>query len=140
MPEFTDSQVQDLAHRHGLNWDEHQVKQLTKMVGGHPYLVRLAFYEIASQHLTLEELLKTAPTEVGIYKEYLQKHLNTLNKHPELVKAFRKMIESPEAVSLESEHRFKLHSMGLIKLLDNKPQISCELYRQYFAEQLGITE
>ncbi len=138
--EFTGAQVQDLADRHGLNWNENQVKQLTKMVGGHPYLVRLALYEIATQHLTLEELLKTAPTDIGIYREYLQRQLNTLKKHSELVQALKKVIDSQKKVSLEPEHRFKLHSMGLIKFLNNEVQISCELYRQYFREQLGAAE
>jgi serine/threonine-protein kinase len=32
------------------------------MLGGHPFLVRLALYRISCQDITLEQLLKTAPT------------------------------------------------------------------------------
>ncbi|HEY9604449.1 MAG TPA: AAA-like domain-containing protein, partial [Allocoleopsis sp.] len=54
LPEFTSEQVLDLTQRHRLDWDATQVEQLMEMVGGHPYLVRVALYTIARQDMTLE--------------------------------------------------------------------------------------
>jgi serine/threonine-protein kinase len=34
-----------------------------EMVGSHPYLVRVALYQVAKGRITLERLLKVDPTE-----------------------------------------------------------------------------
>jgi hypothetical protein len=47
LSEFSAQQVAELARRHGLNWEMDWVKKLMKIVGGHPYLVRVALYHIA---------------------------------------------------------------------------------------------
>jgi len=47
LSEFSAEQVADLARRHGLNWQINMVERLMNIVGGHPYLVRVALYHIA---------------------------------------------------------------------------------------------
>ncbi|WP_245939753.1 AAA-like domain-containing protein [Stenomitos frigidus] len=44
LPELKPEAVQELAQRHELRWHLAQVEQLMQMVGGHPYLVRVALY------------------------------------------------------------------------------------------------
>jgi hypothetical protein len=65
LPEFTSQQVQDLARRHSLDWNGGSVEKLMALVGGHPYLLRLAMYAIARQDVTLDSVLQEAPTEAG---------------------------------------------------------------------------
>ncbi|NER50635.1 MAG: TIR domain-containing protein [Symploca sp. SIO1A3] len=132
LSEFSSEQVWNLAQQHGLHWHSSQVEQLMRMVGGHPYLVRVALYHLAQQQLSLEKLLATAPTEAGIYGDHLRRHLWTLQQHPELAAAFAKVLIAKEPVELESVLTFKLHSMGLVQLRGNKVMPSFELYRQYF--------
>jgi AAA-like domain/CHAT domain len=67
--ELSQLQVQNLADRYRLNWTNHEAEQLMAMVGGHPFLIRLALYYIASHELELEQLLVEAPTEDGIYSD-----------------------------------------------------------------------
>ncbi|MEM8544842.1 MAG: AAA-like domain-containing protein, partial [Cyanobacteria bacterium P01_H01_bin.119] len=74
LQEFTPAQVMDLAQRHGLSWGEAEVAQLMAMVGGHPYLVRVALYQVARQETTLDQLLSVAPTEAGPYGDHLRRH------------------------------------------------------------------
>jgi AAA-like domain len=54
LPELTQTQVTDLAKRHELIWTQKQVEQLMALVGGHPYLVRQALYQIARGRIALE--------------------------------------------------------------------------------------
>nr|MDZ8169743.1 AAA-like domain-containing protein [Nostoc sp. CmiSLP01] len=61
--EFTHEQVKDLAQRHQLNWSNTEVEKLTELVGGHPFLVRLALYKIALEKINLAEFLQTAASE-----------------------------------------------------------------------------
>lgn len=136
LPEFTPNLVQDLAQRYGINWCEADVNRLMNMVGGHPFLVRLALYHIARQDITLETLLKTAPTESGFYNDHLRRHLWNLEQHPALARAMKEVVFSPNPVRLPSEQAFKLHSMGLVKFQGNEAVERCDLYRQYFRNRL----
>lgn len=108
LPEFTAAQVLELVEKHSLNWTLADVDDLMAMVGGHPYLVRLALYHIAQQDLTLGQLLKEAPTDAGIYGEHLRRHLWNLQQHPELAQAFEQVIVSEHPVELKSMLAFKL--------------------------------
>ncbi len=136
LPEFTPIQLKDLAQRHGLYWENSQIEALMRLVGGHPYLVRLALYHIAQQQLTLATLLETAATESGLYGDHLRRHLWSLQQHPELAAAFGNVLKSDGAVEVESAIAFKLHSMGLVHLQGNLVMPRFELYRQYFVDRL----
>lgn len=137
LSEFSTDQVFDLACRHGLNWGESEVKQLMTIVGGHPYLVRLALYYIAGQQLTLRQLAEIAPTEAGIYGDHLRRHLWNLQQHPNLAEAFAKVVVTNKPVELESVPAFKLHSLGLVQLRGNEVTPRFDLYRQYFRDRLN---
>lgn len=137
LPEFKPEQVQDLAQRHGLNWGASEIENLMAMVGGHPYLVRLAFYHITRQEITLPQLLETAPTDGGLYSDHLRRHLWNLSQHPELVAALYKAVCAESPLQLESIPGFKLHSMGLVHLRGNEVTPRCNLYREYFRTRLA---
>jgi AAA-like domain len=139
LPEFTLEQVQDLAIRHGLDWAKtaegvEDLRSLLSLIGGHPYLVRLALYALGQQ-VSLAQLLQEAPTPAGIYGEHLRHHLNDLHENPELAIALRQILSaSPD--HLEAITLYKLESLGLIKLRGEEAVLSRELYRLYFQNQL----
>ncbi len=106
------------------------------MVGGHPYLVRLALYHIHRGDTTLEGLLREAATEAGLYGDHLRRHLWNLEQHPELAAAVRQLVATDGAVRLPSVQGFQLHSMGLVDLQGNDVMFRSELYRAYFRDRL----
>lgn len=136
LPEFTLEQVLDLTRRHQLDWDATQVEQLMAMVGGHPYLVRVALYNIARQDMALEQLLEAAPTEAGPYGDHLRRHWWNLQQRQELVEAYKEAIASPNPVCLEPVQAYQLESMGIVHLQGNEVVPRCDLYRQYFRDRL----
>ncbi|MBW4469606.1 MAG: AAA-like domain-containing protein [Stenomitos rutilans HA7619-LM2] len=136
LPEFNLEQVHDLAARHGLHWGESQSHQLMLLVGGHPYLVRVALYHIAKQDMTLKQLLQNAPTEAGPYSDHLRRHLWNLEQYPDIAAALARTVATTEPVRLEASQAFKLHSMGLVHLNGNNVTLRYELYRQYFRDRL----
>ncbi|WP_442938431.1 AAA-like domain-containing protein [Nostoc sp.] len=142
LPPFTLNQVQNLALCYGLHWaaDSEGAKRLVPlqaMVGGHPYLVSLALYHLCQEEMTLEVLLETASTPVGIYSQHLRELLNLLQKEPELMSAMQQVIATDEKVELDAIAAYKLESMGLVQLNGNQAHSMCELYRLYFSQQLG---
>ena len=136
--ELTAPEVQGLITRHGLTWTEAEVEQLGALIGGHPYLVRLALYHLAAGDLSLEEFLQTAPTEAGIYRNHLLGHLKALEDYPDLAAAMKTVVASAVPVRLRSEEAFKLDSRGLIVRHKNEVQPRCLLYRLYFCDRLGV--
>ncbi|MGF1673644.1 MAG: AAA-like domain-containing protein [Rivularia sp. (in: cyanobacteria)] len=135
--EFDSQQIKQLVAIHGLNWGETEIKQLMQLVGGHPFLVRLAMYEVSYKNLNLEQFLQEASTEAGVYSNHLRRYLEVLQKCPKLAQAFKIIVNSPEPVELDSIQIYKLHSMGLVKTLHNCVIPSCNLYREYFQRVLG---
>ena len=132
LPEFTSKQVLDLAKIYQLNWSNVEVEQLMVMIGGHPFLVRLGLYHIARQDITLNELLQTAATPFGIYGDHLRRIESILSKEPVLSAAMQEVVNNVSQIQLQSFTRFKLHSMGLVKLYGDRVKSRYELYRQYF--------
>ena len=135
LTEFTSEQVEELARRHRLDWNNAQVRQLMAMVGGHPYLVQLALYHLR-QDVTLEKLLQDAPTDAGIYEAHLRRHWGTLKENPELAAGLKHVVTATEPVRLETMQAYKLYSLGLIQRQGDRVMPRCELYQQYFRERL----
>jgi DNA-binding CsgD family transcriptional regulator len=140
LPEFTAAQVIDLAGRYELDWNATEVERLMELVGGHPYLVDVALKNIAGDVISLEEFLKTASTESGIYSNYLRRLLEQIKEHPELVTALNKAVTASQPVRLEPVETFKLYGMGLINLEGNSSKFRCQLYRQYFSDRLDNSD
>ncbi|GAA6616886.1 AAA-like domain-containing protein [Scytonema sp. NUACC26] len=138
LQEFDRKQVKELAHLHQLDWNDDQVEELMKIVGGHPHLVRLAMYEICSKKATLKQLLQDASTEAGIYSNHLRRYLKTLHSEEAqgLKEALKKVVTSNEPVELDSMQIYKLHSMGLVQRQENQVFPRCHLYREYFCRVL----
>mgnify|MGYP001800028968 FL=1 len=134
---FNQQQVQELMLRCQLNLSSDDLSQLMNLVAGHPYLTRLAFYYLKCQELTFKELLETAVTDAGIYRDILQRNLSLLQKDNELVEGFKEVLDSDKPIALEQIQGFKLHSMGLINYHGNQVSVSCDLYRQYFSNYLN---
>lgn len=135
LAEFKRDRVFDLAQRYGLHLSDSELSQLISLVSGHPFLLQKALYHLARQDLTLPQLIQTAATDAGIYRNHLHRHLRSLQDYPQLATACDRVFQSSTAVDLEQSLAFKLHSMGLVKLAGNQVLPSCGLYRQYFTHR-----
>ncbi|MBD2353503.1 AAA-like domain-containing protein [Tolypothrix sp. FACHB-123] len=138
LPDLNHSQVQDLVKRHGINWADSQIEELRQLVDGHPYLVRVALYEIARGRITLNRLQQIAATEEGPYSDHLRRHWLNLQVDTELLDAIKQVVTANSPVDVGAEAAFKLRSMGLVKFQGNDVIPLCDLYRQYFTNRLKI--
>lgn len=135
LPDFTLLQVQELVRRHRLILSDAELEQLMALVGGHPFLIRVALYHLAYKDFGLVDLLANAATESGVYRDHLRRHLWNLEQYPELEAAFRQVVEADAPVRLRSIHAFKLQSMGLVDLYGNQVKLRYGLYREYFRDR-----
>jgi len=136
LPELTEAQAMDLATRHQLSWSKETLEKLMTLVGGHPYLLRVAFHHISQGRITLDELIETAPTDEGLYFEHLHRHLLNLEE-ANLKEVMQQIVTADNPIEgVDSAKAFKLRSMGLVKFKKNSVSPSCHLYRQYFHAKL----
>ena len=139
--EFNQSQIEELASRYGLEeepigLESEQIESLTEIVGGHPYLISLAFCHLVIQDSDLDSIIREATTDTGIYRDYLRDLLITLRNYPELAMAFKEVINAERAIQLNSIAAYELESMGLVKLKGNETTPFCKLYSLYFRDRL----
>jgi AAA-like domain len=138
LPEFNQQQVQEMAKLYELGgyFREEGLSRLIKLIGGHPYLLNEAIANLKSQETSLEELISLAPTEQGIFSYHLRQQLESLQSDSQLKEGYAKVITVDKPVQLNPEITFKLHSLGLVKIVRNDCIASCDLYRQYFLARL----
>ncbi|MBD2361614.1 AAA-like domain-containing protein [Anabaena minutissima FACHB-250] len=135
LPELTREEVQVFARQYGLAGDSYLVDSLMQLVGGHPYLLQMAFSHLKSYpDVTLEQLLVEAITDAGIYRHHLRDYWLSLQQEPKLMAAFQTVITSTKPVRLETTSTYQLQSMGLVKLAGNEVEPRCHLYRNYFSD------
>jgi len=134
--DFSDREIKELSDKHKLGWGVEEVAKLMSLVGGHPYLVRLALYHVAVEGKTLDNVLAKATTNEGIYKDHFMQLYNIVND-ANLTDDLRKIVNSQDSVRLSSQiSNFHLYSAGLVIQDDNKVKPRCRLYRDYFADVL----
>lgn len=133
LSDLTRSQIETLVRCYRLDLAASEIDQLMALVGGHPYLIQLALYNLHCDAIPLDILLTTAPTQGGIYSPHLRHYWQTLSNHPPLLNALQQVIAAESAaIRLDPILAYKLESMGLVHLKGNQVQVSCDLYRDYF--------
>ncbi len=135
---FNLEQVQSLINLQGLVWSDIEIDKLMEMVGGHPYLIYLAISQALNQQESLTDILQKAPTDVGIYNSHLRENLINLRSNKELELAFSQIVNSAEAIQIDTFLAYQLYRMGLIKWMDRGNFVlpSCQLYQLYFSQRL----
>jgi len=134
LKEFDVEQVADFALRHQIDFNSQQIEQLMNMVGGHPYLIHRALYEIASGNYNFAELIKNAPSDDGPFSDHLRRHfwnLTQLGATRQVMKEILQKGTSDDVLTCS-----KLRAAGLIK--GGIPAVvpSFKLYEEYFRNKL----
>lgn len=132
--EFTAAQIQHLAQLHQVVLTERELSRLMVMIGGHPYLVRVALSALSIKAFSFEQLLQSAISDEGNFHAHLLHHWVTLQNTPDLMQAFQTVLSGSN--SLNPVQAYKLHSMGLIKRHNNQVIPRNDLYRSYFQRVL----
>ncbi len=135
LKDFSLDQVADLNQRHGNPLQLHEVDSLMGLVGGHPYLVRQAYYTLVGEGLSLQDLLRVAYSAEGPFGKHLLFYLHSLKKNSALFAAFQQLLRDqklPDESLLE-----RLAAVGLIQQNDGKWVPRCGLYGEFFKLQMG---
>ena len=131
--EFNYDEVELLRNRH-YHLQAEVVKPLMEAIGGHPYLIRLAFYTLAKEELTLEQILKNAASHAGIYKNHFRQLVSSLQECSDLETILQAIVSKQglEITGRNNKQIYQLEAMGIIKIKGNIAFISRHIYQIYF--------
>ena len=131
--DFDVSQIRESAGQHEMpNAD---LPRLMEMVGGHPFLVRQAFYTMASEGVSLDELEARALEPNSPFLDHLRGLGIHLRRNDRLKKAIRIAMKHKRC---ENEDDFdELRAAGIITgETRDKVAMRCGLYAEYFRQHL----
>ena len=138
LEDFDRSQVEDLNLRHSQPArDDSEIDSLTSLVGGHPYLVRKALYELVTRDWTVNHLIdvNVALADDGPFGEHLRSHLWHLYKSPELGIAMKEVLHNNTCSN--DQFFYRLRSAGLVQGHSRYSAFPrCGLYERYFGSHL----
>jgi hypothetical protein len=137
IPEFTTEEVQALADYYELPRDRVDAQRMTDFVVGSPHLMKLAFSHIRNNpNYTFKEFLQCAPTQQGVYKDHLIRLLRIVRKDLQIRQTYQSVVTSNMPVSTDPVIGDQLRRLGLIRWEGNRAIPSCEMYRQFFRDNL----
>ncbi len=131
--DFTPHQVADLNVRHGSPLGGGaEIAALMDLVGGHPYLVRQALYVLASEHWSLAQLSRAAPSDAGPFGDHLRALLWALLQDKPLLAAVARIARGG---GCDDEGLFqRLMAAGLVAGDGHATaRLRCTLYQEYFS-------
>jgi len=125
--DFNTDEVAELNRRYGRPLQtEAELGQLTRLVGGQPFLVRKALDELVTHKISITELEAQADLDDGLFADHLRRLLASLNRDKSLVEVVR------SATSF-----YRLRSAGLLAGESERgPALRCQLYLNYFRKHL----
>lgn len=138
LPEFSQTQIIELATLYQIEIQDDGLKALVDLVGGHPALLEKMFSHLNTYPTaSIQQILTEASTECSLFRSHLREQLLTLQKEPTLTTAFQSVVGSDEPVTLDPLSMYQLQRMGLIALSGNQATPRCQLYRHYFRDRLS---
>jgi hypothetical protein len=105
-----------------------------ELVGGHPYLVRQAFYSLAAEKLSFADLAAASAEPEGPFDKHLQFYRRSLDENPAMRDALARLLrgkDRPDEGVLE-----RLAAVGLVKQEGGAWSVRCGLYERYFRRNL----
>jgi hypothetical protein len=112
------------------------LEKLAELVGGQPFLSRLAFFRLATEsRFSFADLVSNAARDGGPFDEHLRAILSMLTRYPELSDSFSLLLRRNVQPATEIGHR--LEALGLVrKDLTGRLAPMSLLYIEYFMRAL----
>jgi serine/threonine protein kinase len=136
LEDFTFEQVEELNRRYGSPIKEQaQLARYFRLLSGHPYLLRLGFYEMVTNDVGLPTLEAQAAHDEGPFGNHLRRMLVSLSQDQELCDVVHDLLQGRPCPTPESFYR--LRSAGLV-LGDSArdARLRCQLYTTYFERHM----
>jgi serine/threonine protein kinase len=135
LQDFTLAETEELNRRHNSPLTQAEIGDLMNLLSGHPFLTRLALYQVTLGKIDMPALLNQATEDTGPFGEHLRHYLLRVLAQPELKRALGQIAQRQ---TYEENHIFhRLKEAGLIKKVGRRVVFRNNLYDHYFKERLN---
>jgi hypothetical protein len=134
LADFNEQQLRDLNRRHGSPVQARDFAAFMRLLHGHPYLTRKAFYTLVTERLSWAQLTRVAAAGRGPFADHLRQLHWQLSHDQQLKEALKEVIQYNRCQ--DDNSLFRLLRAGLIKGSGNFYECRCDLYRLYFEDKL----
>jgi hypothetical protein len=136
MAPFGKEEMHTIHLKYGEPLTAEELEKLRVLVGGQPYLVSKALYEVSppSPNMTPAELFEHANDDNGPFRDHLKRFLLALREMPDVVGAFHEILQGRGCKDEKLVHR--LESAGLAARVDGRAVAAFPLYQEFFAGRL----
>lgn len=130
---FQKDEIAFLSQKHGLNLTNTELDRFISFSGGHPFLSRKILFSMIKDKRNLYEILNVNDV---IFEDHMRRYLWVLNKNKDYREILKTILNDRKCKD-DDLKCYILESTGLIKnTLTQKPEFSCELYREFFYKHL----
>lgn len=116
LPDLTLSQLTELARLHGLSWTTADLTQLAALIGGHPYLSRLAMYSATARGLRLEQVTSDTRPGAQVFDGFLETCRRRLMSEPGLWPTAERALAGKPLTGIDRLLLPRLQRLGLIRV------------------------
>lgn len=136
LEDFTPAQVAEMNRRYGNPIkSDIDLARFSRLVGGHPYLVRRGLDELAKRKIPFENFEQQAARDEAFYGDHLRRILVLLVRDAELTQVMRGVLNGQPCPTPESFDR--LRSAGLVTgHIPEEARPRCRLYAAYLRRHL----
>jgi hypothetical protein len=135
LEDFTQEQVSELNVRHDSPLNAAELISFYRLVGGHPYLVRLCLYKMKCRELNMAGIKEGADQDFGLFREHLERLYMAITQDSELVAGVKSLLKGEPVMSNMTFVR--LRSAGIIVgASTTSARLRCGLYDSYFGRHL----
>jgi hypothetical protein len=133
LKDFTEAQVRDLNQRCGMPLQTEEIPEAMELLGGQPYLIRQALYELVDTGMDWSGFMSLASSLDGPFGDHLGYYLNLLCDDIELRRAMRRVVLK----QTDQDKAFRrLIAAGLVRTEGAKYVCRCGLYERCFKDHL----
>ena len=128
---FDRKALDDLNRRYGSSLRARDLDALSELLGGHPFLTRLAFYRVATGEVaSFAELEAKAAAPDGPFGDHLRSMLTLLHERSGLLPALRQVVA--RGSTPDDDTYYRLVGAGLVRRRDNRVIPANLLYARFF--------
>ena len=136
--DFSSEQISQLNNQWGMPLkSKEEQEELYAMVGGQPFLIQRAFQEMVGKDLGLNDLIKNADRDDGIFGDHLRRLLVLLSANESAKSSVIKLIRGEGG--LEAEAFFKLRAAGILSGESaDESRLRCKIYESYLKRHFQL--
>jgi hypothetical protein len=135
LQDFGLREVRQLNDRYGQPLRPPEFDGFMRLLGGQPYLVRRALYEMITRGIKMDELEKNAATEEGPFADHLKRFLVLLSSNDAALNFLRDLLTGK--APMDGKLFYRLRAAGLLRgETPANAAFRCDLYARYLRGHL----